>query len=100
MAGEALLPAEGRVLFRIEQRNTGVGGRMGIVAVDAVDPLHGVVGVSGPEAGGADVMTLQADLLPGSAEHEFIVLGMGIMTFAALSRLDRRMERLRSESLS
>jgi hypothetical protein len=64
---------------------------MGVMAVDAVDPLHAIVGMPAPEDGGVDVMTLQADLLWGSLEHEFIVLGMGIMTFPALSGFNRRM---------
>jgi hypothetical protein len=62
---------------------------MGIMAVDAVDPLHVVVGMPAPEDGGVDIMTLQADLLWGSLKHECVVLGVGIMTLLALSSSNR-----------
>ena len=99
MTGKALLLVKRRVLFRIKQRHTGVGGRMGVMAVNAVDPLHGVVGMPRPEHGGAEVMTLQADLLLGKLEHKFIVLGMGIMTFVTIPSFDWRMQPFYPEPL-
>jgi hypothetical protein len=63
MTGKTLLLSKGRMLFRIKQRHTGVGGGVGVMAVDAVDSLHAVVGMPAPEDGSVDVMTLQADLL-------------------------------------
>lgn len=88
------------MLLRIEQRCTGPGSRVRIVAVHAIDSLHGKVGVFSVKGSRIDLMALQANFSLRKREHELIVLGVGIMAVTTLSLPDRRMKLLCLESFS
>jgi hypothetical protein len=84
----------------IKQRRAGSGGRMGIVAVHTINPLHGKAGVLGLKARRIDLVTLQADFSFRKLQHKFVILRMRIVTVTALPLPDRRVKLLRFESFS